>query len=138
MDTSGQKQKIGKFELKKSVATLPLLQEQLEARELNTVSGQLAHIVNRMFTTLESKGILRVAAEELLLASRYKAHDPLAAEFIRTFRSRNFPGQLFIERHEAICKRQSSIDFRVVLPKNAAGKRRHRCSVFVWIPFQDA
>ena len=113
MDTL-EKQQIGKFELKKSVATLPLLQEKLEARELKTGSSQLAHIVNRMFTTLESKGILRVATEEFLLSPRYKAHDPLAAEFIRTFRVQNFPDTFFIERYEALCKGDSSIDVRVI------------------------
>ena len=80
-----KKQKMGQFEIKRSVSTLPLLQEKLEARGLKSASAQLAHVVNRMFTTLESKGILRVATEEFLLSSRYKAHDPLAAEFIRTF-----------------------------------------------------
>ena len=116
-----KKQKIGQFELKKSVSTLPLLQEKLEARGLQSASAQLAHVVNRMFTTLESKGILRVATEEFLLSSRYKPHDQLAAEFIRTFRSRNFPGKFFIERYEALC-RGTTIDVRVLLPKNAAGR----------------
>merc|ERR1712020_682437 len=83
-----KRQKIGQYEIKKSVATLPLLQEKLETRELKTASSQLAHVVNRMFTTLEGKGILRMATEEFLLSSRYKPHDPLAAEFIRTFRHR--------------------------------------------------
>ena len=116
-----KKQKIGQFELKKSVSTLPLLQEKLEGRGLQSASAQLAHVVNRMFTTLESKGILRVATEEFLLSSRYKAHDQLAAEFIRTFRSRNFPGKFFIQRYEAL-RKGGTLDVRVLLPKNAAGK----------------
>ena len=75
-----KKQKIGQFEIKKSVSTLPLLKDKLEDRNLKSASAQLPHVVNRMFTTLESKGILRVATEEFLLSSRYKPHDPLAAE----------------------------------------------------------
>ena len=127
-----KKQKIGQFEIKKSVSALPLLQEKLEARGLKSASAQLAHVVNRMFTTLESKGILRVATEEFLLSSRYKAHDPLAAEFIRTFRSQNFPGKFFLQRYEALCK-GGTIDVHVLLPKNAAGKRCNRRRFTLWL-----
>ena len=62
-----KKQKVGKFELKKSISTLPLLQQKVEGRGVKSASTQLAHVVNRMFTTLEGKGILRVATEEFLL-----------------------------------------------------------------------
>ena len=117
-----KRQKIGQFEIKKSVGTLPLLQEKLEARELKTASSQLAHVVNRMFTTLEGKGILRMATEEFLLSSRYKPHDPLAAEFIRTFRHRNFPGKFFLDRYEALIAQESQVDVRIILPKQAIGK----------------
>ena len=68
------------------------------------------------------KGILRTATEEFLLSSRYKPHDPLAAEFIRTFRSRNFNGKFYLERYEALCKKDALVEVRVLLPKNAAGK----------------
>ena len=114
-----KKQKVGKFELKKSISTLPLLQQKVEGRGVKSASTQLAHVVNRMFTTLEGKGILRVATEEFLLSSRYKPHDPLAAEFIRTFRSRNFPGMFFIERYDALSQGRENIDVRTLLPKNA-------------------
>ena len=47
-------QPIGVYELKKSIATLPFLKkEMLEFK--SKPSHQLAHVVNRMFTTLESK-----------------------------------------------------------------------------------
>ena len=117
-----KKQKIGQFEIKKSVSTLPLLQQKLEDRQLKTASAQLAHIVNRMFTTLEGKGILRACTEEFLLSSRYKPHDPLAAEFIRTFRHQNFPGKFFLDRYEALAAGKHEMDVRVLLPKQAAGK----------------
>jgi hypothetical protein len=68
------------------------------------------------------KGILRTATEEFLLSSRYKPHDPLAAEFVRTFRSQNFNGKFYLERCEALWKKESLVDVRVLLPKNAAGK----------------
>ena len=104
------------------MGTLPLLQEKLEARELKTASSQLAHVVNRMFTTLEAKGILRMATEEFLLSSRYKPHDPLAAEFIRTFRHQNFPGKFFLDRYDALTAKLSQVDVRIILPKQAVGK----------------
>ena len=37
-----------------------------------------------------------------MLASRYKPNDPLAAEFIRTFRERNFHGRFFVDRYDAL------------------------------------
>ena len=88
-----KRQKIGKFELKKSVAALPLMKEKLQRRNLRTGSALLAHATNRMFSTLEGKGILRACTEEFMLASQYRPRDPLAAEFIRTFRHQNFGGK---------------------------------------------
>ena len=93
-----KRQKIGQFELKKSIAALDPLRDKLEARNLQSASAQLAHVCNRMFVTLEGKGILRAATEEFMLASRYNPSDPLAAEFIRTFRSRHFHGRFFVDR----------------------------------------
>ena len=87
-----KKQKMGRFELKKSIGALPLMEEKLKGRNLSSSSAQLAHVTNRCFTVLESKGILRTATEEFLLSSRYKPHDELAAEFIRTFRHIFFMG----------------------------------------------
>jgi len=38
----------------------------------------------------------------LRLSSRYKPHDPLAAEFIRTFRESNFHGRFYVDRYDAL------------------------------------
>eukprot|EP00973_Karenia_brevis_P000949 129634-Karenia_brevis.AAC.1 len=86
---------MGSFDLKKSVGALTPLQEKLEHRNLKSASAQLAHVTNRMFLTLEGKGILRMATEEFLLASRYKAHEPLSAKLIRTFRHQEFMANIF-------------------------------------------
>ena len=85
-----KRQKMGRFEIKKSIAALPLLREDLQKKQHKRASIQLALVTNRMFTALESKGILRVCTEEFMLSSQYKPHDPLAAECIRTFRETNF------------------------------------------------
>ena len=91
-----KKQKVGQFELKRSIDALPLLKEKLEPRQLNAGS-QLAHVCNRFFSVLESKGILRTATEEFLLASKYRPDDELNAEFIRTFRHRRFMGMSYLQ-----------------------------------------
>ena len=95
-----KKQKIGGFEVKKSIAALAPLKRKLQSRELHA-SAQLAHVVNRMFVTLEGRGILRACTEEFMLASRNKKDDPLAAEFIRTFRHQNFFGKFYLDYYEA-------------------------------------
>ena len=97
-----KRQKVGQFELKKSIAALNPLHAKLESRNLRSASAQLAHVCNRMFVILEGKGILRASTEECMLASRYKPNDPLAAEFIRTFRERNFHGRFFVDRYDAL------------------------------------
>ena len=62
-----KRQKIGQFELKKSISALNPLHEKLAARNLKSASSQLAHVCNRMFVTLEGKGILRASTEEFML-----------------------------------------------------------------------
>ena len=93
---------MGQFELRKSTAALGPLQEKLENRNLKTASSQLAHVCNRMFVVLEGKGILRPYTEDFMLASQYKPHDPLAAEFIRTFRHQHFHGKFYLDRLDAL------------------------------------
>ena len=111
-----KQQKIGQYELKKSIQALPLLQEKLKTRKLSGASHQLAHVVNRMFTTLESKGILRTGTEEFALASGHHSTDKLAAEFIRTFREESFPGRLFLERVESLSTHASQVTVHTLLP----------------------
>ena len=59
-----KKHKIGRFELRNSVEALPLLSQKLREKNYRRGGAHLAHVANRMFTTLESKGILRTAPEE--------------------------------------------------------------------------
>ena len=96
-----KRQKMGQFELKSSVKALPLLKQKLQGKQLQRGSAQLAHVVNRMFTTLESKGILRSAPEEFMLAALRKPHDELAAEFFRTSRHEFFFGKQLLSLYDA-------------------------------------
>ena len=94
-----KRQEMGQYELKSSIKALPLMANKLLPRNIKG-SAQLAHVANRMFTTLESKGILRTAPEEYSLSSLAKSHDPLSAEFFRTCRHEFFFGRQFLKLHD--------------------------------------
>ena len=111
-----KKQKVGQFEIKKSVATLPMLGDKLRTKK--NASAQLAHVANRMFTTLEPKGILRSAPEEFMHAALYKPTDELASEFIRTFRHQYFWGLPLLKRFEAMHNAAEYEDVSTRLPKH--------------------
>jgi hypothetical protein len=111
-----KRQKTGQFELKKSIETLPLLKSKLEEKALPSAGHNLAHICNRMFTTLEGKGMLRTGTEEFMLAVGYRANDELAAEFVRTCRHQFFQGRFFLERFEALIER-TKVSLKMLLPK---------------------
>eukprot|EP00973_Karenia_brevis_P051332 7131715-Karenia_brevis.AAC.1 len=49
-----KRQKIGLFELRTSTAALPFVEEKIKA--MKTASAQVAHVTNRLHTTLEDKG----------------------------------------------------------------------------------
>ena len=102
-----KRQKMGQFELRSSVKALPLMAGKLRQKQLKSGSAQLAHVVNRMFTTLESKGILRTAPEEFMLSSLYKANDPLAAEFFRTRRRTDFYSKRLLSLFGSLERRHS-------------------------------
>ena len=85
-----KKQKVGRFELKQSLAAQPYFHKKLMRKRSLSGGNQLAHVCNRMFTNLEGKGILRSGVEEFMLSSEYSPFDELSAEFIRTFRHEYF------------------------------------------------
>jgi len=114
-----KKQKVGQYELKRSIDALPLLQEKLQKRPLKA-SAQLAHVCNRFFSVLESKGILRMATEEFLLASRYRPDDELNAEFIRSFRHRIFRGTYYLQRYDTLKHETKDKVLKTVIPKTSA------------------
>ena len=111
-----KRQKAAQWETKKSVEALPFLRNTLAHRSNQSASSHLAQVVNRTFTALEGKGILRFATEEFLLSTRFKSHDELAAEFIRTCRHREFPGKAYLDRYEALMKTKEQ-DIAIRIPK---------------------
>ena len=110
-----KRQKVGQFELKQSVAALPLYKVKLAERKSSAASA-LALFTNRLFTTLEGKGILRSGVEETLLAAEYNPRDELAAEFIRTFQQSLFFGQAYLQRLDQL-RKKVDVQFEKCLPK---------------------
>ena len=53
-----------------------------------------------------------------MLASQYKPHDPLAAEFIRTFRHQHVSGKYYLDRYDALYQKTDSTDIRILLPRH--------------------
>ena len=106
-----KKQKVGRFELKQSIAAQPYFHKKLVGKGKLSAGNQLAHVCNRMFTNLEGKGILRSGVEEYLLASEYSSFDELSAEFIRTFRHSFFFGKYYLDRYDLVhSKKDVTID----------------------------
>ena len=63
--------------------------------------GQVWHrATHNLYTTFQHRCIARGAPEETNLAAYWHKHDVTGAEFIRTFRSVDFPGSLFIKKYE--------------------------------------
>ena len=112
-----KKQKMKKYELNKSISAPPLLKETFESKNVKRARAQMAHVCNRLFTALESKGIVRSAPEEFMLAPRYKPHNELSSEFIRTYRHRYFHGASFLRRFDTLKQRQQVEETHVCVPK---------------------
>ena len=123
---------VGKYELKKSTENVDYLKEKLEPRKLQA-KHHLAHVVNRMFTTLETKGIARPATEEFMLSAEYNEHDPLSAEFIRTCDHYDFFGGAFLTRVESAMTSKSVFNQGggVCVAASTTSVRSHRLRVFV-------
>ena len=100
----------------RKIGALPLLTEKVQGRRLKSASHMLAHVVNRMFTTLESKGILRTATEEFALSAKYNPRDALAAECIRTCREETFHGRDFLLLVEAVAQKAELQEAKTILP----------------------
>jgi len=71
-----KKQKIGQFEIKKSISALPLLKEKLQSRGLKSASSQLAHVVNRMFSTVES----RLGRSRAMTSVEFRINEPFVVD----------------------------------------------------------
>ena len=87
-----------------------LFKQRLDFKDCKSASSRLAVVCNRVFSVLESRGILRTGVKEVFLASLYNPQDPLAAEFIRTCRHQFFYGHSFLQRLERLAKQLALIE----------------------------
>ena len=113
-------QPLGLYELKKSCATLPFLKKKLLEQRAKPVH-QLAHTVNRMFTTLESKGIVRTTPQEFQLSADYNEKDNLSAEFIRTCKHADFHGAHLLDFAD-VALQGKSVEQKQILPRFGSAK----------------
>ena len=86
--------------MKAAVGSLPMLQQKL--KKLKTASAQLAQVTNRLFVTLEGRGVLRTAPESFNLSANSTTKDELSPEYIRTFRTVDFCGRILLSRFEVL------------------------------------
>ena len=96
---------------------MPFLKEKLEEKNLQNAGHQLGHVINRMFTVLEPKGMLRAGIEDSMLAKGFRPNDELVAEFVRTCRHTFFHGYHYIQRLEDLAARKSEATLNILLPK---------------------
>ena len=62
-------------------------------------AGQKWHrVTHRVLTDFQHRSMLRPAAEEWNLAANWHEQDPKNAEFLRTYRSQDFPGWQLLNR----------------------------------------
>ena len=81
--------------------------------------GQMWHAAtHRILTEFQHRCMSRTAPEEFNLSSNSKDHDPTAAEFVRTYRSEDFPGGELVRRLETEEKRALDAEYRKTVPKN--------------------
>ena len=106
--------------MNRAVATLPFLSNKLLERK-STPPHQFAHTVNRMCTTLESKGIVRTTPQEFQLSADYNEKDNLSAEFIRTCKHADFHGGQFLQFADLVLDGKPVLQ-SVALPQSRGAK----------------
>ena len=126
-----KRQPVGRFQLRQAVRSLPHFGSELLTQR--TAAGQMAQVVGKMFSTLETRGKLRTAAEECNLAANHNEHDKMSAEFICAFATGNLPGHDLINRleQEMSCEARSNLIF--LSPRKAAPK--HGEAQISWYSF---
>ena len=71
---------------------------------------------NKMITDWNHRCTMRTAPEECNLSANQQEHDPMNAEFIRSYMAQSFPGQRFIKLLESEMKGDSTRRRKGILP----------------------
>eukprot|EP00973_Karenia_brevis_P054367 7553194-Karenia_brevis.AAC.1 len=76
-----------------------------------------------MFTTSESKGIVRATPQEFQLSADYNEKDKLSAEFIRTCKHDDFHGAQFLQLAALVLDGKPILE-NVALPQHRLAKQQ--------------
>ena len=93
-----KRQPVGRFQLRQAARSLDLFKPKLLSQ--SSVSGQVAQVVSKMFSTLETRGKLRTAAEECNLAANEHEDNRMNAEFLCLFTKTDLAGYDLVNRLE--------------------------------------
>jgi len=108
----------GNYELKAIAQALNYVRMGMADKK---VGAQWHRISSRVVQDLHHRSTVRPATEEVNLAANIHPHDVTAAEFIRTYRSKSFPGGRLIQREEQEREKASTTiarsALRMVQPK---------------------
>ena len=73
-------------------------------------------VVHRVLADFQHRSMVRTAPEEWNLAAHWHDQDPMAAEFVRSYRSIHFPGVQLLARLEMEERKQEGKEIKKVLP----------------------
>ena len=108
-----KRQPIGIKYLDAAAETLNYVQEGMEKK---TANAQYHYITHRMLQDMQHRCTARTAVEETNLAANWDDHDVKKAEFIRTYRTQDFPGGVLLRRFEAEMRGTETRDVHKELP----------------------
>ena len=100
-----KRQPVGQYELREAAHGLQYLRRKLLK---DSPVQQWGRIANKVLADLEQRGTMRTAPEDFMLTTQYHEHDATHAEFIRTFRSVDFHGHLFLQQLDLERKKQAT------------------------------
>ena len=97
--------------------------DSMEPGLANKTRGQIWHrVLHRLLADFQHRSMVRTAPEEWNLAANWHDHDPTAAEFVRTYRSIDFPGGALLQRLEMEETQRRRVEISKVIP-TAHGRR---------------
>ena len=111
-----KRQACGRFVLRATAESLNYVELGLKDK---SAGRQWYKICNRMITDWNHRCTMRTAPDEFNLSANQHKHDPMTAEFIRSYMSVSFPGQRFINLLESEMKGEMKRLRQGVLPVRA-------------------
>ena len=130
-----KRQPVGKFELRQATLNLQYLVRAIESK---SNKEQYHRVANRVLGDLEFRGHARPSTEEFNLSARSHTHDVTAAEFIRTYRTETFRGNLLLDREKHERGKTSNFSTRSLLARVSKKQPRSRSKDEVKLSFEEA